>query len=70
MIEYIIGNYLVEKGIISKGQFQTAVRQQNDVKVRLGTIAVSEGLMTQAQADAVNTLQQSIDKLIYFPVPH
>lgn len=62
MIEYVLGNYFVEKGLITRGQYQSAIRRQADVKVQLGTIAVSEGLMSQAQADAVNNLQHSIDK--------
>ena len=62
MIEYVIGNYFVEKGLITRSQYQSAIRRQADVKVQLGTIAISEGLMTQAQADAVNSLQQSVDK--------
>ena len=62
MIAHILGNYFVENKLITKGQLQSVLKKQTGRKVRLGTIAVSEGLMTLAQAEAVNMLQQSIDK--------
>jgi len=62
MIAQILGNYFVEKKLLTKGQVQNTLKKQSGLKVRLGTIAISEGLMTLAQAEAVNMLQQSIDK--------
>ncbi len=62
MIAQILGKYFVDKDFLTNGQLQTVLKKQQGKKVRLGTIAVSEGLMTLAQADAVNMLQQSIDK--------
>lgn len=62
MIAQILGKYFVEKEFLTNGQLQSVLKKQQGRKVRLGTIAVSEGLMTLAQADAVNMLQQSIDK--------
>ncbi len=61
MIEYVLGNYFVKKGLLTEKQLKNILDRQSSVKVRLGTIAVSEGLMTQAQADTVNMLQQSVD---------
>lgn len=62
MIEYILGNYLVEKQKLTPKQFQAAIYAQNNVHVKLGLIAVSEGLMTKEQADKVNRLQAVMDK--------
>ncbi len=62
MIAQILGKYFVDKEFLTSGQLATVLKKQQGIKVRLGTIAVSEGLMTLAQADAVNMLQQSIDK--------
>lgn len=62
MIEYILGNYLVSEGRISKEQFQEVLAKQKKVRVKLGLIAVAEGLMTTAQADDVNLLQMTQDK--------
>lgn len=61
MVEYMIGNYLVENGKITKDQFQRVLEKQNSVRVKLGLIAVEEGLMTIEQADEVNTLQAVMD---------
>ena len=57
MIAQILGKYFVEKEFLTNGQLQSVLKKQQGRKVRLGTIAVSEGLMTLAQADAVNMLQ-------------
>ena len=62
MIEYILGNYLVEKQKLTQAQFQSAIYAQNNVRVKLGLIAVSEGLMTKEQADEVNRMQAIMDK--------
>lgn len=57
MVEYILGNYLVETGKITKDQLCTVIRNQDSVRVKLGLIAVSEGMMTTRQAEEVNLLQ-------------
>lgn len=62
MIEYILGKYLVEKEKLTPAQFQDAIYAQNNVHVKLGLIAVSEGLLTREQADEVNRLQAIMDK--------
>lgn len=62
MIEYILGNYLVEKEKLTQAQYQNAIYAQNNVRVKLGLIAVSEGLMTKEQADEVNRMQAIMDK--------
>lgn len=62
MVSSIIGAYLTEKGIISSEQLQDVLNEQQKVRVKLGLIAVAEGLMTQAEADKVNRLQATMDK--------
>lgn len=62
MVEYILGNYLVESGKITKEQLKKAVEKQDSVRVKLGLIAVAEGMMTLEQADEVNRLQAVMDK--------
>ncbi len=57
MVEYILGNYLVETGKISKDQMDVVLGKQDTVRVKLGLIAVSEGMMTLEQAEEVNLLQ-------------
>lgn len=62
MVSSIVGNFLLEKGLISIEQFRDLVAEQNKVRVKLGLIAVAEGLMTQEEADRVNHLQAVMDK--------
>ncbi len=62
MVEYILGNYLVETGKVSKEQLDTVIGQLDKVRVKLGLIAVAEGMMTMEQADEVNRLQSVMDK--------
>ncbi len=62
MVEYILGDYLVETGKISKEQLDDVVGQLDKVRVKLGLIAVAEGMMTTEQADEVNKLQAVMDK--------
>lgn len=62
MVSVIVGNYLLEKGIISKEQLRDLLAEKNKVRVKLGLIAVAEGLMTPEEADRVNRLQTVMDK--------
>ncbi len=62
MVSSIVGNYLVSKGVISVEQFKDLLAEQRKVRVKLGLIAVAEGLMTQEEADKVNRLQATMDK--------
>lgn len=62
MVEYILGNYLVETGKLTEEQLQEVVGQLDKIRVKLGLIAVAEGMMTIEQADEVNRLQAVMDK--------
>ena len=62
MVSSILGNYLLDKGIISYEQFRDLLVEQNKARVKLGLIAVAEGLMTQEEATKVNKLQAVMDK--------
>lgn len=62
MVEYILGNYLVESGKITKEQLVSSMEKQDSVRVKLGLIAVTEGMMSMEQADNVNRLQSVKDK--------
>lgn len=58
----LFGRYLVDKEIISPDDYQTAIEKQLDVRVKLGTIAVAEGLLTEAQVETLNKLQMQFDR--------
>lgn len=62
MFCHLFGRYLVEKGIISSDDYQAAIEKQLDVRVKLGTIAVAEGLLTEAQVETLNKLQMQFDR--------
>ncbi len=62
MISYLLGNYLVEEGVMTKEQFLHVIEVQEKIRVKLGLIAVSEGMLTLEQADAINRMQQVMDK--------
>lgn len=62
MVDYILGNYLVEVGKISKAQLQDVLQKRDSVRARLGLIAVSEGFMTREEAEEINRLQSVMDQ--------
>lgn len=62
MFSQLFGKYLVDKDIISKNDYLNAIREQLAVRVKLGTIAVSEGLLTEEQVEAINNKQMQFDK--------
>ncbi len=61
MIGYILGNYLVRTGKMTKEQLEESLRKMEDSRAQLGALAVSEGLMTPAQAEDINLLQAARD---------
>jgi len=52
----------MEKGLLTGEQFRDILNEQQKVRVKLGLIAVAEGLMTQEEADRVNQLQAVMDR--------
>lgn len=62
MFSQLFGKYLVEKSVISYADYRESVQKQLDVRVKLGTIAVAEGLLTEEQAETINKLQKQFDK--------
>jgi len=58
----MLGNYLVETGKITKEQLTEVINKQDSVRVKLGLLAVSEGMMTTQQAEEVGLLQAEQDK--------
>ncbi len=62
MLDRLLGNFLMEKGKLSRTQLVKAYQVQEANRAKLGVIAVSEKLMTIAQAEQVNALQASMNK--------
>ena len=61
MIASIIGNYLKEKRLLSAEQLVDLLDAHRKVRAKLGIIAVSEGLISQEEADRINRLQAIMD---------
>ena len=62
MFASIVGKYLVSKDLISPAQFADIKQEMSKVRVKLGLIAIAEGLMTERDAERVNNLQAVMDK--------
>ncbi|WP_051208060.1 chemotaxis protein CheX [Butyrivibrio sp. AE3006] len=62
MFDRIMGRYLVSKGRLSKDQLSVVYQIQESKRAKLGVIAVTEKLMTVAQAEEINALQATMDK--------
>ena len=62
MFSQLFGKYLVEKQIITNEDYKTALNQQMSVRVKLGTIAIADGLLTEEQVENINKLQMQFDK--------
>ena len=62
MLDRLIGNYLIDQGMLTKIQLADVYKRQEAGRAKLGVIAVAEKLMTIAQAEQVNALQSSMDK--------
>ena len=62
MFDRIFANYLVDKQMLGPECLEKIFELQDQKRVRLGVIAVSEKLMTNEQVEEVNKLQSITDK--------
>ena len=61
MFSQLMGNYLVEKGIIDEDIKKAVLAEQAGARVRLGTIAVAEKMLTEKQAEEIIHLLTQMD---------
>lgn len=61
MFSQLMCNYLIEKGVITEAITREVLAEQSSARVRLGTIAVAEKMLTEKQADEINHLQTQMD---------
>ena len=62
MFIQLFGKYLVEKKALSSDTLKQIIEKQKTVRVKLGTIAVSIGLLTEEQVAQINEMQKQQDK--------
>lgn len=64
MFTQLFGHFLLNKNIITAEQLGAALEAKNNVRVKLGALAIDAGLMTAAQVDTVHEEQKRVDKRI------
>ncbi len=62
MSNNFFGQFLLEKGVISKSQLLTAIDLQNASHFSLGQIAIRKGYLTRQEAEVINLEQQRTDQ--------
>ena len=62
MFSQLFGKYLVDKQIIGAADYKAAIEQQLAVRVKLGTIAIADGLLTEEEVESINKMQMQFDK--------
>jgi len=58
----LFGNYLKDKALLDDKQLDALMKYRRENRVKLGMLAVDQGLMTAEQAEEVNRLQAMQDK--------
>ena len=61
MFSQFMGNYLADNGVISEEIKQDILREHAGARVKLGTIAVAEKMLTEKQTEEINHLQVQMD---------
>ena len=62
MYTQFLGNYLLQKGLVSQEQLFNAMSRLSQTHIKLGTIAIHEGLMTAKEVDECLYVQTREDK--------
>ncbi len=62
MFVQLFGKYLIENKIFSPTILKQIIDKQKTVRVKLGTIAIAEGYMTEEQVTEINEIQKREDK--------
>ena len=58
----VFGNYLKKKSLLDDNQLEALMKYRRENRVKLGLLAIDQGLMTAEQAEEVNRLQALQDK--------
>lgn len=63
MFGQLFGNYLVKKGVLTEEAYRNAIEKHLGIRVPIGTIAIAEGLLTEAQVEEIHRQQKQKDRL-------
>jgi len=58
----LFGNYLVENNVFSEKENEEIIEKLRNTRVKLGFLAVSEGYLTETEANEINRLQATEDR--------
>lgn len=61
MFSAFFGNYLLNKGVVTKEELTQVLEQQKNVRLMLGILAINAGYMTAKQVEEVHYLQNLKD---------
>lgn len=61
MFSQFMGNYLADNGVITEEIKQVILKEHASARVKLGTIAIAEKMLTEKQTEEINHLQVQMD---------
>lgn len=62
MYTQFFGSYLLQRGVIDQGQLMDAITKMSTDRIKIGTIAMTKGLMTPSEVDECLYVQTREDK--------
>lgn len=62
MFNQLFGAFLVRKDVITSEKLADLLKKASSARVKLGTIAVADGLLTEEETNVINHLQAQYDK--------
>lgn len=62
MYDKFFGSFLLNKNALSKEELKHILAHMQDVRIKIGTLAISEGLMKGTQVETVFQIQKKTDK--------
>lgn len=62
MLSQYFGNFLLNKGYISRDALNEVLSTEKKTRIKLGVLAINSGLMTAVQVEDVHELQKQLDQ--------
>lgn len=62
MYAQFFGNFLLSRGVVTRGQLISALEKKSSMHIRLGTLAIHAGYMSAGEVDEVIIMQTHQDK--------
>ena len=62
MFSAFFGNYLLNKGVVTRDELKEVLADLSKTRLKLGVLAMDAGYMTSAQVNEINHLQATLDQ--------